>query len=399
MHIALVHLRHAETGGTERYLNQLATHLVEAGQRVSVLCRSHAPQPDPRLQFVVLRSPVPGKTLRVLAFARDVTRHLRSHEYDVVLGLGWGPARDVVRLGGGCLATHRELALEAARAPWQRVVPIVPLKHRVAERLEREALTAGKYLRVIVNSQMVRADAIRRHAIPDERIHVVYNGVDLDRFDREAHRQAGERLRTELGIRPEHRLLLFVGSSFGRKGLDAVLDAIVRLAPTRPDFRLLVVGGDSRRREYERRARRAGIDELCRFVGSLARPDVAYAAADLFVLPTLYDPFANVTLEALSSGLPVITSAANGASEILDTRMHGGIVAPTASQDLAMAILAWCDRARQPATAAACRALAQRYPASRTAAESAAILERAAEERHRSRQASLRFPAMVERSA
>lgn len=397
MHVALVHLRHAETGGTERYLNQLSSHLIEAGHRVSVLCRSHARGPYPGVQFIVLRRPVPGKSLRVLAFARDVTRHLRHHAYDVVLGLGWGRARDVVRLGGGCLATHRELALQAARSPWERVLPAVPLKHRIAERLEKDALTPGNYLQVIVNSEMVRRDAMQRHAIPEGRIHVVYNGVDLERFDREPLAEAGIRLRADLGFRPEHRLLLFVGSSYGRKGLDALLASMTDLAATRPDLRLLVVGGDSRRREYERRARRSGIAELCRFVGALARPDAAYAAADLFVLPTHYDPFANVTLEALASGLPVITSSANGASEILDPSRHGSIVAPSRSVELSTAILAWCDRARDSATRATCRSLAQQYPATRTASESTRILEIAAAERRRLQEASLGSTAVLEK--
>lgn len=381
MRVALVHLRHAETGGTERYLNQLAAFLVAAGHDVTVVCRSHAPGPHPGIRFVVLRSPVPGKTLRVLAFARDVARHLRTGSYDVVLGLGWGWAQDVIRLGGGCLATHRELALAAARSPWQRLLPVVPLKYRVAEALENRALAPGGYRHVIVNSAMVRRDAMQRHGIPADRISVVYNGVDTTRFDPAALAPAAQALRQRLGLDAGHRVLLFVGSSFGRKGLDCVLEALPAICATRPDVRLVVGGGDSRQREYERRARRLGVASLCRFPGTLADAEVAHAAADVFVLPTLYDPFANVTLEALACGAPVITTCRNGASEILTPGRHGDILGTPTPALLARTVIDWLDRARDPAVRGACREVAQCFSAARTAHESTRILEAAAAER------------------
>jgi UDP-glucose:(heptosyl)LPS alpha-1,3-glucosyltransferase len=386
MRVALVHLRHAETGGTERFLNQLAAFLVAAGHEVTVVCRSHAPGTVPGIRFVVLRSPVPGKTLRVIAFARDVERHVRSGGYDVVLGLGWGWAQDVIRLGGGCLATHRELALAAARSPWQRLLPAVPLKYRVAEALENRALAPGRYRHVIVNSEMVRRDATQRHAIPADRISVVYNGVDTNRFDPAALAPAAQALRQRLGLDAGHRVLLFVGSSFGRKGLDCVLDALPAIAAARPDVRLLVGGGDSRRGEYERRARRLGVAALCRFLGPLADAEVAHGAADVFVLPTLYDPFANVTLEALACGAPVITTRHNGASEILTPGRDGAVLdAPTPAL-LAPAVIDWLDRARDAAVRGACREVAQYFSATRTASESTRILEAAAAERSAERQ-------------
>lgn len=381
MHVALVHLRHAATGGTERYLNQLAAHLVAAGHTVTVVCRSHAPGAWPGIRFAVLRSPVPGKTLRVLAFARDVARHVATQPYDVVLGLGWGWAQDVIRLGGGCLATHRERALAAARAPWQRLLPAVPPKYRVAEALENRALAPGQYRHVIVNAEMVRRDAMRRHGIPAERISVVYNGVDADRFDPVRLAPQATALRRRLGLAADAAVLLFVGSSFGRKGLDTVLDALPEIAAARPDVRLVIAGGDSRRAEYERRARRLGVDGLCRFVGAVTDAEVAHAAADVFVLPTLYDPFANVTLEALACGAPVITSRDNGAAEILSDGLHGTVLATPAPPPLARAVVAWLGRARDPGVRAACRELARSFSAERTARDSTRILEAAAAER------------------
>ncbi len=384
MHVALVHLRHARSGGTEGYLNQLAAYLLDHGHEVTVVCRSHAPDPATGLRFVVLRAPVPGKLARVWGFARDVERHLASASYDVVLGLGWTWSQHVIRLGGGCLGTHRLLALDNGLPP-SSGLPRLHLKIRLAEAIERRALAPGRYEHVIVNSEMVRRDAMRRYAIEPERISVVYNGVDLERFDRGRHAEAAATLRRDLGVAPAAPLIAFVASSYDRKGLDTLLAALPDVLAAQSETTLLVVGNDSRQHTYERLAHRLGIADACRFAGGRSDVATCLAAADLFALPTRYDPFANVTLEALASGVPVLTTPTNGASEIVDDGTHGAIVADRNPGSWTRALVAWVRRCRDDATRAACRARAERHPAARAAYESIAILEAVAARRGSSR--------------
>ena len=142
-----------------------------------------------------------------------------------------------------------------------------------------------------------------------------------------------------LGLRPCDYVVLFAGSGWERKGLRAAIDGIARVnAACHP---MLLVAGRGNPRQY-----RGG--ERVRFLGPVREMAACYAAADAFILPTLYDPFSNACLEALAAGLPVITTDANGFSEILQPGIDGEILEDRAdSAAVARAIEAWSDPARR----------------------------------------------------
>jgi UDP-glucose:(heptosyl)LPS alpha-1,3-glucosyltransferase len=160
--------------------------------------------------------------------------------------------------------------------------------------------------------------------VPDSRLTVVYNGVDLARFhpdNRTRHRAAA---RAEAGLDAHAWTALFAGSGFERKGLGTALEALAALADG--SARLLVLGkGDTG--PYRDLAARLGIEARVGWLG--ARPDAErwYAAADALVLPTRYEPFGNVHLEALASGLPVVTTTAAGGAEAVSPDC-GAVVPP-----------------------------------------------------------------------
>src|SRR4029077_20768965 len=123
--------------------------------------------------------------------------------------------------------------------------------------------------------------------------------------------------------------LLFVGSGWDRKGLRFAVEAIRAIG--NPKCRLLVVGRGNKR-NWES-------DRVC-FLGVVHDLPQLYGAADIFVLPTLYDPFSNACLEALASGLPVVTTRDNGFSEIITDRVHGSLIEdPTDVAAISAAIL------------------------------------------------------------
>lgn len=387
MRVALVHLRHAHTGGTERYLNLVAAHLAARGDDVTIVCRSHETPPHPAVRFAVLRPLAIGAGARIRSFARAVETHVAKERYDVVYDLGRAWTHDVVRLGGGCQATYLELAHDATLKPWERLVGARLGKHRVALEIEARALAPGNYRRVVVNSRMVAEDVQRRHGVPAEAIELVYNGVDLERYS-PAHRATkGAALRAELGLAADERVVLFLGSGYGRKGLDVVLDAFARVfrgqkdAETAPP-RLVVVGYDSEAPRYAARAKELGLAERALFLGGRRDTEACYALADLYVLPTRYDPFANTTLEALASGLPVITSATNGASELITEGVDGSVLARADDVDaLERALRAWLVPETLARGARAARALAERHSARSKCEQSAALLDAVAREK------------------
>lgn len=374
MNVALVHLRHSLTGGTERYLNQIAAHLAGRGDEVTIVCRSHEEAPHPAVRFVTLRSAAPGSTWRMWAFARDVERHIDASSYDLVYALGKTWTHDVIRLGGGCHQTYLDVAHAATRTAWERWSGRGVLKQRVALALEARGLANGAYRRVITNSEMVKRDVMRRHGVPEAAIDVVYNGVDLDRFHPDRHRAGAAELRRACGFGVDDFVVLFLGSGFGRKGLGALLPAFARLSRRLANARLLVVGHDSAQPAYQRQAAQLGIAATTHFLGGRRDAEVCYAAANVYVLPTLYDPFANSTLEALASGLPVVTSDANGGHEILTHRANGSVLTSGSSAEtLADEIEHWSAKKD---CAAPARTLAESFPQQRGAEESSAVLDR-----------------------
>lgn len=382
MKIALVHMRHAHAGGTERYLNLLARFLAERGDDVRIVCRSHEDPPHPSVRFERLDTPALGSAGRMRAFARALERHVARTEYDVVYGLGKTWTHDLIRLGGGCHATYLELAHDATLKPWERLLGGRARKHRLALAIEDRALAPNAYRRVVVNSRMVGADVERRHGVPKDKIELVYNGVDLERYTTAKRATLGSTLRRELRLRESSIAVLFLGSGYGRKGLDVVLRAFARAASVNQALELVVVGYDSEQARYQTLARKLGIDARARFLGGRRDTEACYSACDLYVLPTRYDPFANTTIEALASGLPVITSAQNGASELIEPGVQGDVLTSAEDEDaMTTALGRWGARDVITAGSRAARALAERHSARSKCEQSAAVIDAVAREK------------------
>jgi UDP-glucose:(heptosyl)LPS alpha-1,3-glucosyltransferase len=188
--------------------------------------------------------------------------------------------------------------------------------------LERRLFEDPGLRAVIVNSDMVRGEILSRFRIDPARIVTIANGVDLNRFHPSRREREGLDLRRRMGVRDEELVILFVGSGFDRKGLEL---AIHGMAEAAVPARLWVVGkGGSRR--YKGLARELGLEARVDFWGPQRDTAPFYAAADVFLLPTLYDPFPSVILEAMASGLPVVTTAQCGAAEIIVPGREGFIL-------------------------------------------------------------------------
>ncbi len=359
MRIALVHIRHAYSGGVERYLNEFSRYLANRGHDVHIVCRRHDAAPHPDVRFERVHGFALGKTWRIWTFARDVERHVRAANYDAVYSLGRTWSHDILRLGGGLHQTYLELAHDAKLSPFERLTGGGFTRHRLVLAIERRAFAPGAYHTIVANSHMVRRDVEARFAVPRERIEVIHNGVDVERFHPRRRAEDGAALRRELGLGDE-LVVLFLGTGFGRKGLDLALDAFAPLARERADARMLVVGHDSGAARFVARANRLGLGDAVRFLGPRRDPEACYAAADLYLLPTRYDPFANSTVEALASGLPVVTSATNGGAEILDERV-GSVLDVADVEGWVDALRRWSEPETLAAGRIAARALAEQH--------------------------------------
>lgn len=375
MRIALVHMRHAETGGTERYLNHMAAHLATVGHDVTIVCRRHAAPPHPAVRFAVLHQPALGQAQRIRVFAEAVARHVDQTSYDLVFGLGKTWAHDVVRLGGGCHQSWMELGREALPQWMGLQFDRQWFKMRLALRLEAQALTHERVGRILTNSYMVKADVMTRYSVAPDRITVIHNGVDLERFHPRYRSEARHTLRRLCGFEDDHVIVLFLGTGYYRKGLDRLLRVFPALLRERPKARLLVVGRDGQLRRWQIFAERLEVAPYACFLGGRPDAEVCYGASDLYALPTRYDPFANTTLEALASGLPVITTETNGGSEVMQDSVHGAVLGGKDDDDaLLQALLHWTEPQARERAAQAVRAQAEGYSVARECEASTAVL-------------------------
>jgi len=206
---------------------------------------------------------------------------------------------------------------------------------------------------VMTNSELVKTNIIEHYRVDPEKIIVIYNGVDTSRFNPKVKEKYRKSLREKYGITKEELVLLFISNNFKLKRLDLVLEAMSVLKNNR--IRLFVIGTDNHK-TYQRWANNNSLGEQILFLGPKSNIEKYYAASDIFVLPTLYDAFANVCLEAMACGLPVITSDSNGAADLIRDNENGYILKTQKADELVARIKALeseSDRVRMGATAAA----------------------------------------------
>lgn len=315
MKLALIRRQFSATGGAELYLQRLLQALVKGGHEPHLFAESW----EGELAGVRFHTvPVTGdRTQRPTRFADAVAAELTKHSFHVIFSLERTHHQDVYRAGDG---VHRVwLQRRQQFAQWWRSPFVCAGRfHRNMMKLEARTFDPDNTRHIIVNSDMVRREILEHFHFPANRIHLVRNGIDLDRYRRGQRTATRERF----GIKPDDTLLLFVGSGWERKGLRFVLRAFHRLKA--PRVKLLVVGKGNPP---------FAVPDGVIFAGPMADVENAYAAADLLLFLPIYEPSSNVVAEALVADLPVITTSLNGASEIITPRRNGTVIADPRDTD------------------------------------------------------------------
>ena len=321
LHIAFVHPAYRPDGGAERILARMLAALGAHAVCLTVVTRRwDGAGADPNITVVRCDPFSIGRLWREISFARAACRALTLLETDLIQSQTRIPCCHLYRAGGG---VHRVWLRERNRARgWRGTLgQSLSLYHR--HKLAEEARLYGspKLRAVICNSRMVAEEIREEYGINPARLRVIYNGVDSDHFRPGMLRAESLQIRARFGIAPETPVFLFVGSGFERKNLAGAIRALAQMS--RSDARLIAVGQDRQASRYRALARRLGVGSRVHLVGRQTDVRPWYGAADALVLPTLYDPFANVVLEAMASGLPVVTSLKCGAVDLIESGRNG----------------------------------------------------------------------------
>jgi UDP-glucose:(heptosyl)LPS alpha-1,3-glucosyltransferase len=359
--IALVRASWNAAGGAERFVQRIAHALAARDVEVTLIARRWPPTGESALPAGVRRLELDpfhaGRRSRDRSFARAVLEAVARERFDLVQSHERIPGLPVYRAGDG---VHSQwLAIKRrSLGGWRALGDTLSAQHRALLRAEREMFTHPALRCVICNSEMVRDEIVRHYGVPTEKLVVIRNGVDLQRFHPPSPEERAA-ARARFSWPAERSVFLFVGSGFERKGVDAALRAFA-IGPLRERALLVIVGEDKRRGRYERLARRLGLAASVRFTG--AQEDVLpyYQGADAFVLPTLYDPQSNAVLEAMACGLPVITTTSCGVAELLSPA-SGRIVEALDIPALASAMADLQDRAQARVLGAEARRAVEPY--------------------------------------
>lgn len=366
MNIALLIESFGALGGAERQATMLAGSLATSGHRVRVFAAS-------------VRGQVEGVEASALGtsnhqgFARAAKRAVASQRFDVVHSFARTVSQDILRLGGGVHAEYLR-RMEPARSRLGRWFSRLNPKERRILELEQASFAPEATRIVQAVSDRVRAEAIRHYGVAPARIVVTRNAVDTRSFSPGLRDGRSETLR-ELGLPPEAFVVLFAGSGFRRKGLARAVEAIGLLP--RDAGAWLLVAGSGRTGPYARLAGRLGV--RAKFLGARGDIENLYGAADALVLPTLYDPFPNVCLEAMACGVPVIVTKVAGVSEIITPGTDSFVVPdPGDPHEIASRLSRLLQPKDRCEIARAARATAERHPFEKYVRETIALYDQIA---------------------
>ena len=353
--IGFVRRGFSSSGGAEAYLKRLAAGLAENGHTVRLFASMDWPPNEWTF------GPITHLEKRsAIAFADEIEKLAPGSGCDVLMSFERIWRCDLYRAGDGVHRAWLERR-EKSAGPFQKLSSVFNRKHSATLALEESLFAKGGAARVIANSRMVKDEIVRFYGFPPGKIDVVYNGVPVAALQRDADTRV--RLRETLGLGEKDVAVLFAGSGWERKGLRFAIDAIEK---TGKEVRLLVAGRGEQRKFRSERAQ---------FLGVVEDMPALYAAADIFLAPTLYDPFSNACLEALAAGLPVVTTRANGFSEIIESGRHGSIIGRADDVDAITAALEfWSDPARRAQAQMDNFALAGQYDISRNVSETLQVL-------------------------
>ncbi len=307
--IAILKRDAQRSGGVEKHTKRIIAAFEERGHSVTLVA-------PPKIKSFT-------RSGKLEEFDRYCEQFLKENPHDIVLGMDRTRHPTHMRAGNGVHAAYLEYRKQAEGWLGALSFALSPF-HRHLLAIERDSLIGPQLQKVIVNSSMVKDELLNFYSVDPSKITVLYNGVQW------------KESAADFAAWPQHKQtssyeFLFVGHNFERKGLSQLLHALARLKER--DFHLTVIGSDKNQEAFEALAQK--LDLSVTFAGH-ADPLPYYQRADSLVIPSLYDPFANVTVEALAMGLFVITSPRNGGKEILTPQT--GIICENEDLSSALAI-------------------------------------------------------------
>jgi UDP-glucose:(heptosyl)LPS alpha-1,3-glucosyltransferase len=349
MKIAITHTRYSLVGGVEKYIYSLVERLLDAGHEVHYFCHFWEKDADPRIRFHKILNPFKAiRVLKVWSFDRWSEWQVNKDEFDIVHGFTKTTHQDVYTDGSGCLLDYQEYSLKEGdgSALMQKLKRMSP-HQKLVERIEEDRFTRGNFRRIVTMSIFAQEQICRRYGLAREEVEVIYNGIDLRNFNPLLTEQHRVPMRKQLNYTDNDVVALLVGNDYRRKGVVTLMEAL-KIIEDRGglldgrNLQVAVVGKERHKREKELylKAQDMGLNGRIRFYGPQRNIAQWHAMSDLHILPSRFDIFGNVVLEAMAMGVPAIVSVKAGAAEVVKNSETGYVLQdPRDAEELASLIL------------------------------------------------------------
>lgn len=308
-----IFLTSMEVGGAQRIALNLCTGLIKKGYDVDLLLVEASGDLINELPKEV--SVIDLDASRVMASTVPLRRYLRESTPDVLYSM-------MIEVNIAAVVAHQFARLDTRLVISEHNTPTVSAegpKDWLALRLA--ALTYPRADHIVTVSQGVRNDLLDVVDIPDEKITVIHNPIDVERI----RKQATESVENTWFTDPSISVVMSAGRHAPQKGFDTLLRAFSRLEDS--NSRLVLLGEGNETESLRTLAMELGIEDRVDFPGFVDNPFKYMANADVFVLSSWYEGFGNVLIEAMATGCPVVsTDCPSGPSEILEGGTYGPLV-------------------------------------------------------------------------
>ncbi|MBU0761871.1 MAG: glycosyltransferase family 4 protein [Candidatus Altiarchaeota archaeon] len=310
-------------GGISRYVMELSKRLVKEHEIHILTGKKEVGISGVKVHMApTIFSPV---SLRVASNTLSntlISSHLKKKcVVDLIHGQGAEVIGPDVITAHSCHKAAAEQQMKERGGRYQMLKPFEP-RNNIVLAIEKYNYRKRKYRKAISVSEGVKRELMTIYKVPDEDVVVIPNGVDLEEFTPENRGKYQKPVREELGVEGEDIILLITAWEFNRKGVRYIIESL----PELPKQVKLVVVGEDDKKPYLTHAEKAGVKKRVFFTGASKDVKRYYAASDIFVFPTSYEAFSLSTLEAVASGLPLVTTKVNGTEELVKDGRNGFFV-------------------------------------------------------------------------
>jgi len=301
-------------GGLEKYSLRILDAFLKKGYRVTLLTTNISNELLNRENLKVVFFPPPKtfKFLKILFFDMKCRSWIKKNNPRKVFSFDRSSIYTHTRLGGGIhlsFLNKRKLFENRFKLFLNSINPL----HRMIINIEKKGFRQKKLKKIITNSNMVKIELSNYYNISADKILMIHNGVEYNEFEKEFSDWEIQKplILKKLCLNLTDYHFIFVGNDYNRKGLEPLLKALGQIK--NKNFHLSVLGKEKNMNKFKGLVHKLQLDKKVTFFGM--RDDIMhfYQIADALVIPSYYDPFSNVAIEALAMGVFTITSQFNGA--------------------------------------------------------------------------------------